>query len=490
MAEDSPFSKIASQLDQIPEGVPVVFISYSWDNEAHKQWVLNLSKDLREKFRIYTLLDRYNRGGDDLLTFMQKGLKRADRVLIIGTPNYKNKLENASGGGVKFEDQVITISLYKEMGSKKFVPVLREGAFSDSFNELIETRLGYDLSNDGSYEERLQELAADLWGTPINVAPALGPKPNFTPAAHILQQVIPESKEDFVAIVKSYLLEPNKQILLTDLIEIEAKKAFNIIIEKADYRDIQNASTFASFFEIHQQAVENLMSIVIPLVRFGSIEQQQLLVDAMILLCKKPFVNGQITSVGAEKVHILASTFLFHTVGVACVRYKKFRAIYELINAKVSAPNIYSPSFSLPLIRFSGYNHWDQDTLNYYLKATWIHPYSHMVMSAIKNVFSDVFFDDREFQDYYYTWEHLSSLLCRYYKCNTIREDWNPIGGFVRKRFSLLRKEEDPYTTFFLESEQKKDNWEPIKQGLFGGKYSEYHKVYEESEIFFRNNMT
>lgn len=89
MAEESPFSKIPSQLNQIPEGVPVVFISYSWDNESHKQWVVDLSKDLREKFRIYTLLDRYNCGGDDLITFMQKGLKRADRVLIIGTPNYK-----------------------------------------------------------------------------------------------------------------------------------------------------------------------------------------------------------------------------------------------------------------------------------------------------------------------------------------------------------------------------------------------------------------
>ena len=60
MLEHSPFSEIKSQLDTIPEGVPVVFISYSWDSEEHKNWVLMLSKDLREKYRIYTLLDRYN----------------------------------------------------------------------------------------------------------------------------------------------------------------------------------------------------------------------------------------------------------------------------------------------------------------------------------------------------------------------------------------------------------------------------------------------
>ena len=78
MATESPFSKIPSQLDQIPNDIPVVFISYSWDNDEHIQWVGNLSRDLREKYRIYTLLDQYNRGGDDLITFMTKGLERAD----------------------------------------------------------------------------------------------------------------------------------------------------------------------------------------------------------------------------------------------------------------------------------------------------------------------------------------------------------------------------------------------------------------------------
>ena len=71
-----------------------MFISYSWHSNEHRQWVLDLSRDLREKFRVFTLLDQYNCGGDDLITFMQKGLQRADRVLIIGTPKYKEKIGN------------------------------------------------------------------------------------------------------------------------------------------------------------------------------------------------------------------------------------------------------------------------------------------------------------------------------------------------------------------------------------------------------------
>lgn len=486
MVEDSPFSKIASQLDQIPEGVPVVFISYSWDNEAHKQWVLDLSKDLREKFRVYTLLDRYNCGGDDVVTFMTKGLKRADRVLIIGTPKYKYKLENVNGGGVKFEDQVITISLYTEMGSNKFIPILREGSFPESFNELIETRIGYDMRNDGQYEEKLQELAADLWGCPMNVAPVLGPKPNFTPAAQVLQTIIPETKADYATLVKNYILEPSKQILLTELIEKETKRAYETIIEYAHYAAATTGQIFNSYYQLHLKAIENIMEMIVPLVRYGTLKQQKLLVEAMALLCKKPFVNGEISMVGSEHVHLFASTFLYHAVGVACVKYESFELIHSMLTTRVAAPNVYSVSYSYPLEYLSGCNHWDSNTLNIFLNASWLSPYSQMVMGAIRPIFENVFYDDNEFQNCFYVWEHLASLLCRYYKCCPHSNAWNPVGGFVRKRVSMLRMEDDFYTNFFKKAEIDKDNWEPLKQGLFDGKYSEYEKTYRESEAFYR----
>lgn len=36
MKVESPFKNIPSQLEQVPDGVPVVFISYSWDSKEHK----------------------------------------------------------------------------------------------------------------------------------------------------------------------------------------------------------------------------------------------------------------------------------------------------------------------------------------------------------------------------------------------------------------------------------------------------------------------
>lgn len=486
MAE-SPFSKIPSQLDNIPSDVPVVFISYSWDSTEHKDWVLRLSKNLREAYRVYTLLDQYNRGGEDLISFMQNGLKKADRVLIIGTPKYKEKIERNSSGA-RFEDQVISIQLYHGMGSSKFVPVLRDGTFTDSFSSLIETRIGYDMRNDGDYEEILQNLAADLWGCPMNVAPTLGPKPNFTPAAQILHPLKASSPADFATIVKTYLLDSSKQILLTELLEEEKEIAFNKIMKYASYDHLVTVQSFQSYLSIHQDAIANLMSAMLPIVRYGTLDQQKLLVDAMVKLCTKPFRIDESAVVGTEYVHLLASTFLYHATGVAAVKFGRFDLILEVMTTKVPAPNALSPTYSFSLEFMAGCNHWDYKVLNSYLQAQWLYPYSQMIMSTIKNYFGKTFIDTNEFVNCYYTWEHLVSMACHYYKCNNLSEDWFPCGGFLNKRISLLSGEDDFYTNFFTQADQQQDGWKPLKQGLFGGKYSEYKKVYTEAEAFYQNN--
>lgn len=486
MEEKSPFADIKSQLDTIPEGVPVVFISYSWDNEQHKEWVLNLSKDLREKYRVYTLLDRYNRGGDDLVTFMRKGLKKADRVLIIGTPTYLEKVEKSKGGGAKLEDQIISISLYKEMDSQKFIPVLREGSFTGSFNELIETRFGYDMTNDGKYEEQLNALAADLWGQPMNLAPSLGPKPNFTPASQVLQPTIPETPQDFATLVKRYLPDPSKQIILDELLEKEVDDSYKKIIQYAQYNQPMTSEIFNKYKDIHQDAISNLLQTVVPMVRYGDIKHIQLLVDAIIKLCKKPYRNGEVSCVGSNFVHLLAATYLFHAVGVACVKYKRFDMLLPLVTSKVDAPNALDANYSYSLQYLAGCTHWSAENLNIYMGTSWYYPYSFLVTNTIRPTFGNIFFDNDDFMNTYYVWEHLASLMCRYYENYSIQKDWNPLGNFVRKRISILRQTEDFYTDFFKTADRLKDEWLPIKQGLFGGSYRNYQRIYEESETFYK----
>lgn len=175
------FNVVKSQFEQIIEGHPVVFVSYAWDDDEHKTWVINFANDLRSKWSINVLLDQYNRAGLSLPHFMSKGITTADRVIVIGSPRYREKLEREETSGAIFEDSILTMEQY--CGVKgKHIPVLRRGKFETAFNPMMGILTGYDFSKDEEYDDNLRKLAADLWGMPVNEAPTLGKMPTFSSA--------------------------------------------------------------------------------------------------------------------------------------------------------------------------------------------------------------------------------------------------------------------------------------------------------------------
>ena len=135
-----------------------IFISYSWDSPEHKAWVKKFSDDLQARLgdSFEVLLDQNQRRGTSLSRFMKKGLKDAVKVLIIGTPKYKEKSE--ASYCVAYETSVITTEMRSNIDTTKFYPILRAGTFETSFPIDIQDRMGDDLSDDNNYEEQLKTI--------------------------------------------------------------------------------------------------------------------------------------------------------------------------------------------------------------------------------------------------------------------------------------------------------------------------------------------
>lgn len=159
---------------------PIVFISYSWDDESHKEWVLQLSTDLRTRYGVDILLDRFELSvGKNMTAFMEKSLENADKVLIILTPEYKHKAENRKGGA-GFEHSIISQDLYSLQDSNaKFLPVLRKGELQMSAPGFIKTLIYHSMKDDNQYESDLQELVRIIYNKPKIEKPILGQIPNF-----------------------------------------------------------------------------------------------------------------------------------------------------------------------------------------------------------------------------------------------------------------------------------------------------------------------
>lgn len=159
---------------------PKVFISYSWDNEEHQEWVLNLASILISKFGADVILDQFElSAGKSLTHFMEKSLEIADKVILILTPNYKEKAEDRQRG-VGFEYSMISQNLYElQSENNKFIPVLRQGNFDDTLPGYIKSLLVHDMRDETRFETDLFKLARLIHDKPEIVKPKLGEIPDF-----------------------------------------------------------------------------------------------------------------------------------------------------------------------------------------------------------------------------------------------------------------------------------------------------------------------
>ena len=140
---------------------PKVFISYSHDNLSHKIWVKELATYLR-KNGIDAILDQWDLAlGSDLAKFMEHGLSKSERVLIVLTDKYIEKADSGKGG-VGYEKMIATAELFAEQDSNKFIPVVRNVTGDKKFPVFLGLRLNIDLSDANDCEHERIELLKEI----------------------------------------------------------------------------------------------------------------------------------------------------------------------------------------------------------------------------------------------------------------------------------------------------------------------------------------
>ncbi|NVK04469.1 MAG: TIR domain-containing protein [Flavobacteriia bacterium] len=158
---------------------PKVFISYSWDDEDHKAWVLNLSNSLISNYGCDVILDQYElAAGKNLTGFMERSLEQSDKVIVILSPNYRAKATDAKGG-VGYEYSIISSQIFDTQTDHKFIPVLRTGSKEISAPPYLSSLVYHDMTDNSKLLADIEELARQIWNKPKLVKPALGPEPDF-----------------------------------------------------------------------------------------------------------------------------------------------------------------------------------------------------------------------------------------------------------------------------------------------------------------------
>ncbi|MDE0085044.1 MAG: toll/interleukin-1 receptor domain-containing protein [Candidatus Poribacteria bacterium] len=248
---------------------PTVFASYSHDSDEHKQWVLKLSTQLIEN-GVNVILDQWELGaGDDITLFMEKGVKGSDRVLVICTDAYVRKA-NAGEGGVGYERLIVTAQLAQDLGTKKFIPIIRQSSNEERTPTFLATRKYIDFEDDDEFDEKFDELLHEIHDVLIIPKPRLGRNPlsNLPSKPEASSHNLPDIPEKVESVTHAYesafdLVRANDALGWARLVRRVRPNAFkSLVIWRQKELDKQQPESI----EQRYQAVDKAVDIVAPLI--------------------------------------------------------------------------------------------------------------------------------------------------------------------------------------------------------------------------------
>ena len=145
---------------------PKVFISYSHDTPKHKRWVSEFGVELLHK-DVEVILDQWHlRLGADPTPFMEHGVRNSDKILVICTGSYVRKA-NAGEGGVGYEPMIVTKKLVQDLGTDKFIPIIRQVLGEDKIPAFLGTQDYIDFTDEDRFDEKFDELLHEHLQVPI-----------------------------------------------------------------------------------------------------------------------------------------------------------------------------------------------------------------------------------------------------------------------------------------------------------------------------------
>ena len=187
------------EADRMLKSPPSVFVSYSWDGEAHRAWVRSLAERLRRD-GTDAKLDQWEMApGDQIPEFMEGSIRDNDFVVVICTPRYKARADGREGG-VGYEGDIMTAEVMTRRNRRKFIPVWRSGRWEEAAPSWLVGAYRIDLTDDPYDEKEYQNLLSTLRGEREKPSPVSGY--SSTTSESVVARATSESATDSPALKK------------------------------------------------------------------------------------------------------------------------------------------------------------------------------------------------------------------------------------------------------------------------------------------------
>lgn len=139
-----------------------VFISYSWDDDEHKEWVRRLADSLESDNDFHVIWDGYDLDNfSDKNEYMENAVFNSDYVVVVGTKKYKDKADNRKGGaGIEtYLNSIVHWQGLEENKKSKLILVLKESGGEPNY---LKGHISIRFLDDNKYTSNVLELKKAL----------------------------------------------------------------------------------------------------------------------------------------------------------------------------------------------------------------------------------------------------------------------------------------------------------------------------------------
>ena len=283
--------------------------------------------------------------------------------------------------------------------------------------------------------------------------------------------------------LKGLIPDPSDRIKLDDLVSEHLRSSIHRInvdkfpVSQAQGAPAPNGETIATRLREYEEAVADLLTIVILLSRWGESGHRPLL--------KKIFSRLAETEKGSNGYSVLIAlnwyplTFLMYAAGIAALSVRNFSAVESALMTGVRAEHRSSGVPDEPLV----VSVTDRLLREDYFKALPGHeqqyvPRSEYFFKALQPTLEDLLYLGRSYETYFDEFEILLALVYARTRLDNEERVWGPVGRFGWKH-SGRHANQSPYTHLVEQAKNEGDDWGPLRAGLFGGKSDKFLKIAE-----------
>jgi hypothetical protein len=283
--------------------------------------------------------------------------------------------------------------------------------------------------------------------------------------------------------LKKYIVKKESKIQLHDLVTSELGKAYDKIqsVESFNFRPTPDKiNPLINFYE-------NTLQILLPLsinATYWSMPEHEDLILKIVQRISEPrkWRNGESSYVDSAKFHYYSSLILLYSIGITAVKSSKFSLLTKIFNLKVSE---YGNESLVYLIENVNSGMFEKKLMNSIINQNYKTPTSTWLCNRLKVLFSSIIPNEKEYNDTFDIFEYLLSLNY----LNIIKERawgiYTPHGQYHWSQRRLVMIDSSTYyKDFFEQAEIDKDNWPPIKQGMFNKSYTTYKETKEELDKY------